>query len=157
MKLADFESHHIEGIANMGGAHFKVPLFTHVRGNLYQGGCPKPSLPEEFKYVICLYPWEHYQRSKDVTYLEAYLYDSLDEPDSNQLHLLSDIAMHFIENGKTLIHCQAGLNRSGLLTVMVLRKMGMSSELAINMLREQRSKAVLCNQTFVDYLLGLDK
>ena len=153
MKLADFESHHIEGFANMGGGHFKAPLFTHVRGNLYQGGCPDPELPEEFDNVISLYPWGHYSKSQKVVYLEAYLYDSHNVPDAGQLDMLSDVALSFIDKGKTLIHCQAGLNRSALLTVCVLEKMGMATELAIKMLRDNRCKAVLCNEAFVKWLI----
>jgi hypothetical protein len=48
------------------------------------------------------------------------------------------------------------LNRSGLLSALVLRKMGYTSKEAIQKLRDARSPMLLCNQTFENYLLSLD-
>jgi hypothetical protein len=40
---------------------------------------------------------------------------------------------------------------------LVLVREGYSPEEAITVMREKRSRAVLCNQHFVDYLLGLNE
>ena len=61
------------------------------------------------------------------------------------------------KNGKkVLIRCQAGLNRSGIVMALVLIRDGYSPAEAITLMREKRSPAVLCNQQFTRWLLGLD-
>lgn len=57
---------------------------------------------------------------------------------------------------RTLIRCQAGMNRSGLVTALVLMKDGMPAAEAISLLRNQRSEVVLFNDHFVDYLVSLE-
>lgn len=57
---------------------------------------------------------------------------------------------------KVLIRCQAGWNRSGLVTALVLMREGMPAEKAINLIREKRSRHALCNRRFVDFLLKED-
>ena len=61
------------------------------------------------------------------------------------------------KNGKkVLIRCQAGLNRSGIVMALVLIRDGYSPAEAITLMREKRSPAVLCNQQFTRWLLGLE-
>ena len=62
----------------------------------------------------------------------------------------------WIAGDKVLIRCQAGMNRSGLVTAMVLMMGGYSAADAIKLLREKRSEVVLFNKHFVDYLLALE-
>jgi protein-tyrosine phosphatase len=61
-----------------------------------------------------------------------------------------------MEKGKTLVHCQAGLNRSGLVAAVALMKLGRTADEAIKLLRDSRSPMVLCNDTFVSQLHQLD-
>ena len=55
---------------------------------------------------------------------------------------------------RVLIRCQAGLNRSGLVTALILIKDGMSPERAIELIRECRGEDALFNQNFADWLLA---
>ncbi len=54
---------------------------------------------------------------------------------------------------RVLIRCQAGWNRSGLITSLVLMRAGYSAQEAIDLIRERRSHHALCNQTFEQFLL----
>ena len=54
---------------------------------------------------------------------------------------------------QVLIRCQAGLNRSGLLTALVLMLAGMDAAEAIRLIRSRRSEVALFNDDFVDWLL----
>ena len=56
---------------------------------------------------------------------------------------------------KVLIHCQGGLNRSGIVTALVLLKEGCGPKVAISLLRARRSPHALCNADFVRYLENL--
>jgi protein-tyrosine phosphatase len=61
------------------------------------------------------------------------------------------------KNGKrVLIRCQAGWNRSGLITALVLIREGYSARDAIDMQRKRRSEWVLCNEHFERWLLKTD-
>lgn len=53
-----------------------------------------------------------------------------------------------------LIRCQAGWNRSGLVTALVLIRDGMNAEDAIDLIREKRSPYALCNDDFVRFLIS---
>lgn len=168
--LADFTSHHIEGFARMamdkGG--FKCPLITQVDGNLWQGGTPatlnqghygsqatvQATLPSEFKSVLNLYPWEKYVVPEGVNYREAELYDSSDMPSTEHLEELADWVNARRKEGPVLVHCQAGLNRSGLVAGLALVRSGGEPHDVINMMREKRTPLVLCNEAFEEFLLN---
>jgi protein-tyrosine phosphatase len=57
---------------------------------------------------------------------------------------------------KTLIRCQAGWNRSGLLMALVLIREGLTAEEAIFKIRDKRSHNALCNTTFAKWLMNTD-
>ena len=150
----DLESHHIEGFAVHGGAAFSVPLVSHIVGNLWTGGCRDGvALPHDFRYVVSLYPWERYVLGPDTERIEVPLLDS-SEPlgDGEDVHEVARFTLDAIGEAKTLVHCQAGLNRSGLVAGLALVLSGMRPVEAISLLREQRSPAVLCNPTFERWL-----
>jgi protein-tyrosine phosphatase len=150
--LADLNSHHIEGIARMGNKPFRVPLYSHIKGNLWTGGCPVEAVPREFKFVVCLYPWEPYDRPQETAYLSVQLYDEGSVPNVEMLDALGDYVKAVSKIGMTLVHCQAGLNRSGLVAALALIRDGMTPDAAINLLREKRCDAVLCNPAFEAWL-----
>jgi hypothetical protein len=54
---------------------------------------------------------------------------------------------------RVLIRCQAGLNRSGLVTALVLMCAGYTAGDAIRLIRERRSPSALCNASFADWLI----
>src|SRR3954452_10984146 len=58
----------------------------------------------------------------------------------------------WVAGDRVLIRCQAGLNRSGLVTALVLMLEGYDAESAIALIRERRSSWALCNDQFVVWL-----
>lgn len=153
--MTDFTSHHIEGIAREGNKPFSVPLVSHIVGNLWTGGClDGVKLGDDFAFVVSLYPWEKYKLGPRTVRIEVKLYDSGDGPgcDERQLYDLAHMVNAFCAVGKTLVHCQAGLNRSGLVAGLALVLDGMAPMDAIKLLRERRCDAVLCNAAFEEWL-----
>jgi hypothetical protein len=55
---------------------------------------------------------------------------------------------------RVLIRCQAGLNRSGLVTALVLMLDGWTARDAIRVIRERRAEVALVNDDFVDWLIS---
>lgn len=153
-QLADLTTHRIEGIAREGNIPFSVPLFSHIKDNLWMGGCPVDDVPEHFKFIVSLYPWGQYNHAAHQVYTEATLFDAQTEPDPDVLAALVDHIGTCASLAPTLVHCQAGLNRSGLLTALTLKAGGMSGADAVALLREKRSPAVLCNKTFEAMVLA---
>ena len=152
--LADLETHHIEGIAREGHTPFSCPLITPVHDNLWQGGCLNGvNLQGYFKHIVSLYPWERYNPGGELdSFVEVRLYDGPTVPDVTQLYTLARWINFCKHKGRTLVHCQAGLNRSGLLTGLSLILDGMRPEDAIALMRRKRCDAVLCNEAFRNWL-----
>ncbi len=151
---ADLKTHHIEGIAREGNTEFSCPLITAIDDNFWQGGCVNGvNLQGYFKHIISLYPWERYNPGGDLdSFVEVRLYDGPVVPDVAQLKNLAQHINFCRQHGRTLVHCQAGLNRSGLLSGLALVLGGMKPTEAIQHLRDVRSPAVLCNPKFAAWL-----
>lgn len=147
----DPTSQRMTGWANHGGQYFDVPYISHVVGNLWQGGCANGLiLPENIKHVISLYMWEKYtvNHALDST-LTVKMYDDANGGvNGDQVRRLAEWANHCMESGPTLVHCQAGLNRSSLIAATALVLQGYSGQDAIDLLREKRTSVVLCNPAF---------
>lgn len=139
-------------------SYFDVDMITHVEGNLWQGGCEQGlKLDDDFVRVVSLYQWERYELGPNTERIEFKMYDSHDGVDWDDLDRASDLVVEGMERGKTLVHCQAGLNRSGLVAATALMKTGKTAQQAIDLLRKTRSPLVLCNQTFVKQLHELQR
>lgn len=146
----------MRGHAYHGNTYFDVPYISEITPGFYQGGCKDGLvLPNEIEHVVSLYKWERYKRHENVkTFREVTMYDSGDEPDHDNIVELATLVNACREQGPTLVHCQAGLNRSGLVAGAALVLQGMSGQRAIAQLRSSRSTAVLCNRTFEQWLLN---
>ena len=153
-QLADLTTHHIEGIARMGNKPFKVSLFSQIDGNLWTGGCPVDKAPGHFKYIVSLYPWGMYNHHDHQVYTETALFDSHDGVDEERVRHLAEYVNICRAKGPTLVHCQAGLNRSALVAATALILEGMPAAEAIKLMREKRCDAVLCNPAFEKWLLS---
>lgn len=133
-----------------------APLISHVEGGLYQGGCFQGvPLPDEFDFVLSLYPWEQYALGSGTTRKEVKMYDSLDQGADSVDELAEEVVTRLRDGQTVLVHCQAGLNRSGLVAARVLMLMGHTGEEAIALLRK-RSPLVLCNEAFENWILSHD-
>lgn len=107
--------------------------------------------------VVTLYAWAHPMPWGIEELRWGFGDGDMSYVDIDRLNRVVDWAHERWQAGdRVLIRCQAGMNRSGLITALVLMKAGFSAEAAISLLREQRSEVVLFNDHFVDYLTSLD-
>jgi hypothetical protein len=145
----------MNGIAHHGRTPFDVPYISQIDETLWVGGCTDGlNLPLDIAHVVSLYPWESYAYHDHVrTLLQVYMYDSLDQS-MEQVGATAAWVNACRKDGATLVHCQAGLNRSNLVAATALILDGLAPADAIALLREKRSPAVLCNPAFEYHLLS---
>lgn len=137
---------------------FDMPFMSKVDDGLWLGGCvSQPQgrllLPKFVKHVVCLIDFDRYDIQHNLrSYMVYALQDSLDQ----QLDRVDALARWVNEcraDAPTLVHCQAGLNRSGLVVARALILDDVAPAEAISRLRSLRSPAVLCNPAFEEWLL----
>jgi len=146
----------MSGVTREGNKSFDVPFMSHIEGNLYQGGCQNGLiLPLYVKHVISLYKWEQYTIKSDLkSYMVVEMFDSQDQG-FEQVEAIADWVALCMKDGPTLVHCQAGLNRSSLIAARAMMKLGKTADEAISLLRSRRSDACLANESFERYLRSL--
>lgn len=144
----------MRGITNHKNLPFDAPIISNITGNLWQGGCENGLLlPDELVHLVSLYPWEAYVLHDHVrSELTVTMYDSVDQEFDQVLELAEHVS-RCMDDGPTLVHCQAGLNRSALVAVSALKLRGWTAREAIDLARAKRSPAVLCNPAFEAWLL----
>lgn len=146
---------------------YAEPLWSEVLPGLWQGGTAhqdemlanqaKPGekiTADDFDTVITMYG---YAQPVDwqVKEFRFAVYDSdMRDFDASELFDLVRVAhTDWVKSKKVLIRCQAGWNRSGLITTLVLIRHGYDAQEAIDLIRRTRSPHALCNNHFVRFLL----
>lgn len=115
---------------------------------IWQSGIPEPG--ERWDAVIDLHGGE--SPLTDVDFYVHWLIEDGPAPDFVMLVALADLVEDLRRAGKrVLVHCAAGINRSGLVSAAALIRGGYDAEEAIDMVREARSGA-LNNPEFVALL-----
>jgi protein tyrosine phosphatase len=157
-------------------SYLEQQLWSEILPGLWQGGTDdedvigddtyakpfsvahKPQITkQDFDTVVTLY---QYANPADW-FVKEYrygVYDStIEEIDIAELYATVDFAHQEWKRGnKVLIRCQAGWNRSGLVTALVLIREGYAPRDAIQLIRDKRSRWALCNDNFVEFLLTLE-
>jgi hypothetical protein len=132
-----------------------LPLYSEIAPGLYMGGT-SPDGDEgeiEFGAVISLEPSspEWSKPSDELRF--PFLDGRLDEELENEVEKVADWAFLKWHSGETvLIRCAYGINRSGLITALVLMRKGIRGVEAIETIRQQRYSGCLENRHFVGYL-----
>jgi hypothetical protein len=160
----------IPAITFEDGLHIPaLPYMTRVYQSavgptaLYQGGVHEDMLlPKDIRYVVSLHANEYKVRfGTKLKCLAQFQYiRDMEDQDPEVLGIAADVAVGFLRqhDGGVLVHCMAGVNRSGVVTALVLmRHFGWSADHAISYLREVRSPGVLYNPTFEAYVKSVDE
>jgi len=137
-----------------------------VAPNLFQGGTddldvihlaqtnnrPRTDLP--FDAIVTMYAWA---RPADWN-IQEFRYGvpdaSIKDIDLGRLRQAVEFGYDRWKSGdRVLVRCQAGLNRSGLVTALIMIKDGLTPIEAINTIRESRGPDALFNENFHAWLL----
>jgi protein-tyrosine phosphatase len=145
-----------------GGIDFDLPWQSEIVPGVWQGGVENGmALTARFVHVVSLYRWGGYRphpavrSSLTVTMLDS---GDLADLDGASIHRTAEwvnaCRRDLGPDEAVLVHCQAGLNRSGVVTALALMLNGdvATADEAIALLRARRGEAVLCNPLFVTWL-----
>lgn len=146
-----------------GGYGHNDDLWSEILPGLWMGGTGNRAqlgysdTPEitnlHFNTVATLYadalPVDWYV--KEIR-LGFYDHDKVDIDANDLEQVVSAIYQDWQAGKRVLIRCQAGWNRSGLITALVLIRHGFGAEQAIELIRERRSPNALCNRTFEQFI-----
>ena len=133
------------------GQQTTVPANTEVLPGLWMG--VKPDGPLPVHHVLDLWAREPTDMEGAEVY-RIHLSDSDTVPDGID-ELARWVNTRWTQGGVVLVHCAAGLNRSGLVLARALMLQGWTARRAIEWLRNVRHPLVLCNRAFVDWLEAL--
>lgn len=130
---------------------FEMPT---TGGELWQGGTPNAM--KRYDVVVGM---EHEPTSRiggRVKFEGIHIWHPIDDWEVVDGHAIRSIAAFVadrVEIGdKVLVHCSAGLNRSGIVNARALMWLGYSADEAIEMIRKNRYSTALCNPRFVKWL-----
>lgn len=147
------------GVTRHGLIDFDVPYISEVGDNLWMGGVDDGLvLPDFIDHLVRLYQDQEYVGLQHLrTHLSITMLDSVDAT-LDSVDATAAWVNSARQSGTTLVHCQAGLNRSALVVAraLMLGPEHLSAHEAITHLRETRSPAVLCNPAFEHWLLQQD-
>lgn len=131
----------------MGGTHDDDVIFNQANDDF-------KITKKHFDAVITMYSWAH----PVDWHIQEMRYGI---PDTHikdfDLSKIFEIAYwgykKWSKGEKLLVRCQAGLNRSGLITALILMINGLDAKSAINQIREKRTELALFNHNYVDWLM----
>ncbi len=133
-----------------------METFEIIPGQLYQSGCPDRDLSDfDIEVDMAGCPG----RGAGTQIHNGIPDGSLPSPeiDLNELEaLVSNLCDALLDSRKVLVHCGAGINRSSLVTALVVKRLfGLSGRDAVAFIRARRGPEALSNPDFAAYLAGL--
>lgn len=141
------------GRTRHGNHLIDVPFMSEITDGLWQGGVEDGMiLPGFIKHVVSLYPHEKYEARHNLSSTLTVQMHDTEDADLSQVDRVAVWVLDSRDSGPCLVHCQSGLNRSGLIVARALMLDGMTADEAITLVREKRSAAALCNPAFEAWL-----
>ena len=142
-------------------------LFSEIAPNLFMGGTddedvihfpqksrlPRKDLP--FDSIITMYAWARPADWQVQEFRYGIPDASIQQIDLCRLKEAVDFGYkRWFAGDRVLVRCQAGLNRSGLVTALILMRSGLDAQSAIQEIRDHRAELALFNNEYVRWLLS---
>ena len=148
-------------------SQYPTSLYSEIAPNLFMGGTADEDVIHQaapynkartdlpFDAIITMYAWANPADWK-VQEFRYGIYDSaISEIDLDRLKQAVEFGYNrWLAGDRVLIRCQAGLNRSGLVTALILMSTGLDAETAILEIRKNRAAIALFNEGYVAWLIA---
>ena len=142
-------------------------LYSEIAPNLFMGGTADEDVIHQavaynkartdlpFDAIITMYAWAN-PADWRVQEFRYGIYDSaIADIDLDRLKQAVQFGYNrWLSGDRVLVRCQAGLNRSGLVTALIMMSTGLDAETAIEQIRKNRSDIALFNNNYVEWLMS---
>jgi protein-tyrosine phosphatase len=142
-------------------------LFNEIITNLFMGGTDDDDVIHQpmrhygarvdlpFDAIVTMYAWARPADWNIQEFRYAVEDGSITKIDLNRLREAVLFGYNRLQSGdRILVRCQAGLNRSGLVTALIMMMHGYSAIDAIELIREKRHEDALFNESFANWLIA---
>ena len=140
-------------------------LFNEIATNLFMGGTDdmdvihfpaknndRTDLP--FDAIVTMYAYAQPADWRVQEFRYGVPDASMDDIDLGRLKQAVEFGYNrWMAGDRVLVRCQAGLNRSGLVTALILMSTGLDAESAIREIRTNRADVALFNEDYVTWLM----
>ena len=144
-----------------------ISLYSEVAPNLFMGGTADEDVIHQavaynkartdlpFDAIITMYAWAN-PADWRVQEFRYGIYDSaIEDIDLDRLKQAVEFGYNrWLSGDRVLVRCQAGLNRSGLVTALIMMSTGLDAETAIEQIRKNRADIALFNNNYVEWLMS---
>ena len=142
-------------------------LYSEIAPNLFMGGTADEDVIHQavaynkdrtdlpFNAIITMYAWAN-PADWRVQEFRYGIYDSaIADIDLDRLKQAVEFGYNrWLSGDRVLVRCQAGLNRSGLVTALIMMSTGLDAETAIEQIRKNRADIALFNNNYVEWLMS---
>jgi protein-tyrosine phosphatase len=139
-------------------------LFNEIATNLFMGGTDdmdvihfpaknnkRTDLP--FDAIVTMYAYAQPADWKVQEFRYGVPDAAIEDIDLDRLKQAVEFGYNrWMAGDRVLVRCQAGLNRSGLVTALILMSTGLDAETAIDQIRKNRAEIALFNEDYVRWL-----
>lgn len=139
-------------------------LFNEIAPNLFMGGTDdmdvihfpaknntRNDLP--FDAIVTMYAYAQPADWKIQEFRYGVPDAAIEDIDLDRLKQAVEFGYNrWMAGDRVLVRCQAGLNRSGLVTALILMSTGLDAETAIEQIRKNRAEIALFNEDYVRWL-----
>ena len=144
-----------------------ISLYSEIAPNLFMGGTADEDVIHQavaytkartdlpFDAIITMYAWAN-PADWRVQEFRYGIYDSaIADIDLDRLKQAVEFGYNrWLSGDRVLVRCQAGLNRSGLVTALIMMSTGLDAETAIEQIRKNRAEIALFNNDYVEWLMS---
>ena len=139
-------------------------LYSEIAPNLFMGGTddadvihyaagnrPRTDMP--FDAIVTMYAWAQPADWQVQEFRYGVPDAAISHIDLGRLKQAVEFGYNrWLAGDRVLVRCQAGLNRSGLVTALILMSTGLDAETAILEIRKNRADIALFNKEYVAWL-----
>ena len=142
-------------------------LYSEIAPNLFMGGTsdddviqvPAPRFQRRddlpFDAIVTMYAWARPADWKVQEFRYGVPDAAIADIDLSRLREAVRFGYKRWQAGdRVLVRCQAGLNRSGLVTALILMRSGLDAESAFRLIRKNRADIALFNEDYVEWLIS---